>query len=88
MDRMLRFLRWVQHLWHKELPDDRWWENGYPVEYNVRVYHNLGAIQLFMMKEMCKREFDLDVDINLQIWGEGPGKQLDGLQSVIGFGNG
>lgn len=79
-------MRWLRRLiaWFRpETPDDRWWEDGWPVEHRVQAFRPSGEFDLVVRKLTCKAEFDVTVDWNRQVFGDpsGPKKELTGLRA-------
>ena len=64
-----RLWRWVsegRYSRSKRRADNRWWEDGWPVE--VKPF--TGTFQRALAIEYCKVEWEMTLDIHKQVWGE------------------
>lgn len=69
-------------VWRRERPDDRWWEDGRPVEVFARP---MGPFTLAVARQIAATEFDLVVDFNTQVFGSActTGREIVGLSTFL-----
>lgn len=81
-------MRWLRRIWdalrRPARPDNRWWEDGYPVS----VVTFAGVFQVVMRRQVCAAEWEIMLDMHHQVLGDPysspwPRKEIRGLEAFL-----